>query len=134
LRVVEDAVGQSALDDLPPLHYDHPVREEARHGEVVRHNHHRKPVIGHEPTDQVEQARLHIVEFATAPARRLVAVTATTATLTVGTLDIPFFVVTAVAPGFVVTPQVTGVAATRIVWSATMEITRIADAQYEETV
>jgi hypothetical protein len=33
-----------------------------------------------------------------------------------------------------VTPQVTGVASTRIVWTATLETTRIADAQYEETV
>ena len=33
-----------------------------------------------------------------------------------------------------VTPQVTGVASTRIVWTATLEITRIADAQYEEIV
>jgi hypothetical protein len=33
-----------------------------------------------------------------------------------------------------VTPQVTGVASTRIVWTATLETTRIADAQYEDTV
>lgn len=33
-----------------------------------------------------------------------------------------------------VAPQVTGVAATRIVWTATLEVTRIADAQYEELV
>ena len=33
-----------------------------------------------------------------------------------------------------VAPQVTGVAATRIVWTATLEITRIADAQYEEII
>jgi hypothetical protein len=33
-----------------------------------------------------------------------------------------------------VTPQVTGVAATRIVWTATLETTRISDAQYEEIV
>jgi hypothetical protein len=33
-----------------------------------------------------------------------------------------------------VTPQVTGVASTRIVWTVTLETTRIADAQYEETV
>jgi hypothetical protein len=33
-----------------------------------------------------------------------------------------------------VTPQVTGVASTRIVWTATLETTRIADAQYEDTL
>lgn len=33
-----------------------------------------------------------------------------------------------------VTPQVTGVAATRIVWTARLEVTRISDAQYEEIV
>lgn len=33
-----------------------------------------------------------------------------------------------------VTPQVTGVASTRIVWTANLQVTRIADAQYEEIV
>jgi hypothetical protein len=48
-----------------------------------------------------------------------------------GTADATLLIDTAAQT---VTPQVTGVASTRIVWTATLETTRIADAQYEDTV
>jgi hypothetical protein len=48
-----------------------------------------------------------------------------------GTADATLLIGTAAQT---VTPQVTGVASTRIVWIAKLETTRIADAQYEDTV
>ena len=52
LRVVEDLVGEAALDDLTAPHDEQPVRKQPRDRQIVRHDDHRQPEIGDEPAQQ----------------------------------------------------------------------------------
>ena len=58
MRIVQHPVGQPLLDDAAAFHDDHALRQEARNGEVVRHDDDRQAEIGDQRPQEVEHARL----------------------------------------------------------------------------
>src|ERR1700760_4798184 len=57
VRIVEHLVGQAGLDHPTALHHHHPVRQQPRHGKVVRDHDRGETKFADEAAHQIEQAR-----------------------------------------------------------------------------